>query len=202
MVADGLSRQAAVRWLRHGGYWPLGLALFLILLWAFGDATLGALRYERTAIGAGQLWRLVTGNLVHANFAHLLLNLSGLAVVCLLFPGAYSRQGWAFISVASALAVGAGLWWLAPQVTWYVGLSGVLHGILAAGALSWWRNQSRGLAALLSAVLVLKLGWEQSQGALKWSVDLTVIVDAHLFGAIGGLAAALLVIVPGRLSAR
>ena len=32
-----------------------------------------------------------------------------------------------------ALAISSGLWWLSPRVTWYVGASGVLHSVMAAG---------------------------------------------------------------------
>ena len=41
----------------------------------------------------------------------------------------------------------------------------------------------------LSVVLVGKLAWEQWQGALPLSGDMPVVVDAHLYGAIGGALA-------------
>ena len=78
---------------------------------------------------------------------------------------------------------------LEPQLEWYVGLSGVLHGALAAGAIGWWRHESKPLALALTAVLVGKLAWEQWQGALPLSGDMPVVVDAHLYGAIGGALA-------------
>jgi membrane associated rhomboid family serine protease len=76
-----------------------------------------------------------------------------------------------------------------PQVTWYVGLSGVLHGALAAGAIAWWRHESRLLALYLSVIFLGKLAWEQWHGPLPLSGDLPVVVDAHLYGAIGGATA-------------
>jgi hypothetical protein len=75
---------------------------------------------------------------------------------------------------------------LEPQLEWYVGLSGVLHGALAAGAIGWWRHESRALALALTVVLVGKLAWEQWHGALPLSGDMPVVVDAHLYGAVGG----------------
>jgi rhomboid family GlyGly-CTERM serine protease len=164
----------------------VGLGLCLFFLWAVGDQVLDGLRYERGALANGQLWRVITGHLVHASASHLALNLAGLALMVALFPGEYSRREWCLVGFASAFAISAGLWWLQPQVHWYVGLSGVLHGVLAAGALGWWRTQPRLLAGALTAVLLLKLVWEQWHGALGWSGDLTVIVDAHLYGALGG----------------
>ena len=75
---------------------------------------------------------------------------------------------------------------------WYVGLSGVLHGALAAGAVAWWRYESKLLALLLSAIFAGKLAWEQWHGALPLSGDLPVVVDAHLYGALGGALAGVL----------
>jgi len=79
---------------------------------------------------------------------------------------------------------------LQPQLLWYVGLSGVLHGALAAGGVAWWRYESKPMAALLSAIFFGKLTWEQWQGALRLSGGLPVVVDAHLYGACGGVTAA------------
>lgn len=185
------ARLAAVRWLRQGGAWLVGLGALLAVLTLADSGLWLDLRYERFGIVVGEIWRLATGHLVHADIRHLLLNLAGLVVVALLFPGEYSPREWAFVGLASAAAVTAGLWWLNPEVDWYVGLSGVLHGLLAAGTLAWWRSQPPGLALALTAILAGKLAWEQAQGALVWSGDLPVIVDAHLWGAAGGFAAAL-----------
>ncbi len=171
------------------------LAILLVVLWASEERSVPALRYERAGLAAGELWRVITGHLVHASLQHLLLNLAGLGLVVLLFPNEYSPREWFLVGVVSSLTIAAGLWWLDPEVGWYVGLSGVLHGVLAAGALAWWRSQTRLLAGLLTAVLVVKLLWEHWQGPLGWSGDLSVIVNAHLYGAVGGgLTAALLIL--------
>lgn len=192
MTADGLPRLPIVRSWRHPGALPAFVAAALVLLWFAGDPVLASLRYERSAIGHGELWRLLTGNLVHANGRHLLLNLAGLGLVAMLFPGEYSPRQWLAIGVACMVAVAAGLWWGNPEVEWYVGLSGVLHGLLAAGAVAWWRSRLRWLAVWLMGILVAKLLGEHWFGAFDWSGDLAVIVDAHLYGAVGGTLAGIL----------
>ena len=157
-----------------------------------------ALRYERAALAEGELWRLLSGNLVHLGGAHLALNAGGLALVALLVGRRLPLRTWSGAALLSAAAVGLGLWALAPEVGWYVGLSGVLHGLLATGAaVAAWRGIERGFHLLLLALLTLKLGWEQYAGALPgsdWIAGGTVIVDAHLYGAAGGLLAALLIL--------
>lgn len=153
-----------------------------------------ALRFQRAAIGAGELWRLLSAHLVHLGPTHLALNLAGLVLVALLVGGSLSLGAWGGVLVVCALATAAGLWWFAPETDWYVGLSGLLHGLLAAGAArAIARGVERVFHALLVALLALKLTWEQIVGALPGTAALsggTVIVDAHLFGTVGGLIAA------------
>jgi rhomboid family GlyGly-CTERM serine protease len=172
--------------------WLLGLiALAVVLLALGGDAVLMRLRYERHAVlDAGQYWRLLTAHLVHLSYAHAALNLGGLALVPALFPRHFSTRSWVVIALASAMAIDVGFVWNEPQLQWYAGLSGVLHGALAAGAIAWWRKESKVLASALTVVLVGKLIWEQVFGALPLSGDMPVVVAAHLYGAIGGAAAA------------
>jgi len=162
-----------------------------VLLALGGEPVRLALRYERPAVLAGEYWRLLTGHWVHASSAHLLLNMAGLGLMTLLLARDYSLRQWLVVLLASVFAIDAGLVFFQPQLNWYVGLSGVLHGTLAAGAVAWWRHERWPLALMLSVGLAGKLAWEQWHGALPLSGDLPVIVDAHLYGALGGLAAGL-----------
>lgn len=169
------------------GAWLVGLlAAVLVLLWFTGESGRELLRYERSAVLQGQYWRLLTGHLVHGSGQHLLLNAVGLGLIAALFPREYSLRAWLLILGSSIATIDLGFVLLEPQLEWYVGLSGVLHGALAAGAIGWWRHESRALALALTAVLVGKLAWEQLHGALPLSGDMPVVVDAHLYGAIGG----------------
>jgi rhomboid family GlyGly-CTERM serine protease len=172
--------------------WLLGLLCTAVVLIALGGEEVRlALRYERAGVLAGQVWRLVTGHLVHSSAAHSLLNLAGLGLVTGLFPKDYSLRQWLLIAASSVVLIDLGFVFYEPQLQWYVGLSGLLHGALAAGAVAWWRHETRLLALTLSVIFVAKLAWEQIHGALPFSGDMEVIVAAHLYGAIGGALAAL-----------
>ena len=152
------------------------------------------LRYQREEILHGQLWRLLSAHLLHLGGAHLLLNLCGLGLVWALFARELSGPGGWRVLLGSALGVGLGLLLFDPGLDWYVGLSGVLHGLFAAGALRRWRERPVE-AALMLPVLVGKLLWEQLLGPLPGTSEVAggpVIVDAHLFGALGGCLGALL----------
>jgi 3-oxoacyl-[acyl-carrier protein] reductase len=87
-------------------------------------------------------------------------------------------------------AIDMGLYFGTPSIAWYVGLSGVLHGMLAAGAFAML-GEMRRFAVLVLAGIAAKLVWEQTLGPLPFSESATggtVITAAHLFGAIGGAA--------------
>jgi hypothetical protein len=73
-------------------------------------------------------------------------------------------------------------------VQWYMGASGVLHGVLAAGACGMYRRGD-GTGAALLLVLVVKLFYEQHSGASLFLGNVPLVADAHLFGTLGGLTA-------------
>jgi rhomboid family GlyGly-CTERM serine protease len=177
---------------RSQGMWLLGLVLAAVVLLSLGGESARLLfRYDRLAVlDAHEYWRLLTGHFVHGSVTHMALNLAGLGLLAALFPRHHSLTGWLGISGLSIATIGVGFVCYEPQLEWYVGLSGVLHGALAAGAIAWWRYESKALALALTTILIAKLAWEQTQGALPLSGDMRVIVDAHLYGAMGGTVAA------------
>ena len=164
----------------------------MVLLECGGDPIRQLCRYDRAAILQGEYWRLLSGHLVHDSWNHLLENLAGIGLLAALFPGDYSLRQWLLVVLLSLICIDVGFVCNEPQLEWYVGLSGVLHGALAAGAVAWWRFESKVLATILTVIFVGKLGWEQVQGSLPSASDMAVVVDAHLYGAAGGLVAGLL----------
>src|SRR5919108_6379590 len=113
------------------------LALALLLLPEVeGEAARQALAYERGALQQGQWWRLLTAHFVHLDLEHAVLNGLGVVLMWALFARDYSPLRWLAIYCGSALAVSAGLWFLSPELYWYVGASGALHGVMLAGTLA------------------------------------------------------------------
>lgn len=173
-------------------WWPLLLVAVLCLGLALGgDAARMWARYDRAGLVQGEVWRLVTGHLVHLGWGHLWPNLLALGLLGWLLEGVLTPLQWLTVSLAAALAIDAGLYALDPAVQWYVGLSGVLHGYVACGAWLLFKRGSR-LGALLGIGLAAKLAFEHWWGPLPMtevSAGGPVIVAAHLYGAAGGLAA-------------
>ena len=180
----------------------LGLALLCLAVQAGGHPWQELLQYQRTALEKGQLWRLVSAHLVHLGWAHALMNITGLGLVIALFATRTSPRVLFLLLVVSALAVDAGLWYLHPEIQWYVGLSGALHGLLAGLLLLQWTNWNRRYLWLI-LLLSVKLVWEYVAGPLPVTGEIAggpVVSQAHLFGAVGGTLAAMVISVMSRRS--
>lgn len=168
-----------------------------------GDWSRVWLSYERDPIASGQVWRLLSGHFVHLGPAHLLLNVAGLLLVWALVGRSLPARRWLAVGAVSMAAIDAGFWVQQPQLQWYVGLSGLLHGLLAAGVFAEIRAGRRD-AWLLAAMLAFKLVYETAAGPMPGSEAAAggpVVVAAHLYGAIGGLLASVVSPVsPGKAS--
>ncbi|TLZ26924.1 MAG: rhombosortase [Gammaproteobacteria bacterium] len=167
----------------------LGACAVLLLAALTGEAGRALLRYERGALAAGQWWRLLTAHVVHLDIRHALLNSLGLALLWALFARDYSPRQWGAVVLGAMAAIDAGLWLCDSTLLWYVGSSGALHGVMAAGALAHVRRGQRD-GWVLAGLLAMKLAYEHWLGALPFSGLGTVVVSAHLYGAIGGTAVA------------
>jgi rhomboid family GlyGly-CTERM serine protease len=172
------------------------LALFL-LPELDGQAAREALSYQRTALAGGQWWRLLSAHFVHLDFQHAALNAMGALLMWALFARDYPPWRWLAIYLGACLTVSAGLWFLNPEIEWYVGASGALHGVMTAGTIAHLRRGDLD-GWILAIFIVAKLGYEQFAGALPFAGSPDTVVDAHLYGAIGGVVLALTLGLAGR----
>jgi len=179
---------------------PLTLAGLCVTLQV---AHLGpTLMWQRRLIQDGQWWRLLTGNFIHLGWPHLLMDLAGLGLIWLLFGTALRAWQWLLALLVTSLAVGMGLYILMPGIGWYLGLSGALHGLYVAGIGGHCRTHPLESAVCL-CLIVAKLAWEGLMGPLPGSdylADGAVVTQAHLLGALGGLAFALVFLAATRWS--
>jgi len=188
----GLDEVRRSTYLRHC-WMGLGIiAVVSLLLELLGDGGRLALAYNRDALEAGEFWRLLTGHFVHLSLTHALLNLAGLALVVWIVGHAFSWSQWLFVTFVSIAIIDVGFWFLNPELAWYVGISGFLNGILAAGLVIGVAGREPG-SIVLAVVVLAKLTWEQTVGPLPGSESTSggdVIVIAHIYGAAGGLLSA------------
>lgn len=188
-LQGGDGRQQASEWIIPAFFVLIGI------MFAFaGDTGRDWLRYDRVWIGQGEIWRLISGHFVHLSWPHLALNSAGLLLVWYLVGATHALRSWLAIIACSLATIDLAFWFLNPNLYWYVGLSGLLHGMLAAGITSRLPSMDVETAILL-LLLIAKVGWEQFAGPVPGSVLTSggpVVVDAHLYGALGGVLGALI----------
>lgn len=149
--------------------------------------------WDRDRIAAGEVWRILSGQLVHGSVEHALINIAAGVLILVLPDGRASYGQWATALLVTGLSVGLGLSW-APWPDVYSGLSGALHGLLA-----WLvcRCASRERAGwlLVGLLLAVKIAAEQIFGSdlgTRAAIGVPVAIDAHLFGASAGVVVGLL----------
>lgn len=168
---------------------PLMFSLACVLIASLPEPVIEILQYHRVHILQGELWRLVSAHLTHLGWGHLIMNLAGFWLILALFPDTLPPVRCLILLLLLTLGTSGGLWLFSPEVSWYRGLSGILHGLLCWGALNQLRQQPS-VSLFVIAFVVFKLSWEQWQGPLPGSESLAaggVIVDAHLYGAVCGV---------------
>ncbi len=187
--------QGLISRIRHATHWHYAAALIIasLIVGALGDDGRELLKYDRPAIESGEIWRFLTAHFAHLNNAHLALNMLGLFLTWLLVGRYYSVPGWVFVTTASLAFQAGGFWFLDPNMLWYVGMSGLLHGLMLAGAIKGI-GTLRTESLMLCGLVIAKLIYEQFMGPLPGSESTSggnVVVNAHLYGAVGGAAAAI-----------
>lgn len=164
-----------------------------------GSEVLASLEYDRTLVLGGEVWRLLTGNLVHWSVGHLALDAAAFLVVGLLLEPVQGPR-YPAVLLGSALAVGFALLAFLPGITVYRGLSGVATGQFAAAVLEGLRRSRHWRESVLllgaGALLLFKLVHESATGVMMFAAATHAEIGqpvplAHVAGAIGALAISL-----------
>ncbi|WP_243695477.1 rhombosortase [Rheinheimera sp. D18] len=174
--------------LKHYLPYLLLAAIMLVLAW-LPEQWQNMLQYNYTDITAGEYWRLITGHLLHSNTWHLIMNIGGLLLAMALHAVYFSYRQLAWQWLLCAVAIGLALYYFSPDIRIYVGLSGLLHAMLALGAIKDIQlKMTTGWLLLIG--LVAKVIMEQCFGPdtdLAELINANVAVDAHLYGVISGI---------------
>lgn len=180
---------------------PHWIALALLLgAWAIVGAMLpadAASALDWRPARSHEAWRWFSAVAVHHSALHLGANVLGVIGVALLgSAGELPPRSAVAWFLAWPATHGALL--MQPELTYYAGLSGVLHaGVAVAGVHLLWqrRGAQRLIGAALLAALVIKVGVEAPWRAVLvrpagWDVD--IAPAAHAAGALAGAACAAL----------
>ena len=170
---------------------PIILILIAFIGYGFEPASSELLRYHFDQIKLGEYWRLITGNFLHTNFIHLLLNCAGVLFIWVLHAEHYTVKSYFLVLIACCLGNAVGLYFFSDMQS-YVGLSGALHGVIAWGAIKDIKTGERSGEWLLIG-LIVKVTFENLVGpsdSVKELIGADVAVEAHLFGLVTGLVIA------------
>lgn len=166
----------------------LAFATATLLLAAVPGWSEGALEYNREAIANGQWWRWLSGHFIHYGLYHLGMNVLALVAIGWVLLKTLPLRDFLVLWLVCSLGVSGGLFWLNPELMYYAGLSGVLHGLLVAG-LMFTLPQTPLFNGTALIIVAVKIGREQLPDfdTSHELLPVPVAVDAHLFGALGGL---------------
>jgi membrane associated rhomboid family serine protease len=167
----------------------LGVAGFVLLLWLLElvDLIVGG-RLDHLGIHPRSLHGLIgiaLAPLLHAGFGHLLTNTLPLLVLGSLLM-IHGLKTAVFVSLVIAAISGFGTWLIAPTKSIHIGASGLVFGWV--GFLLWIGFLERKWWGILLSIAVgffygsILLGVLPLQEGISW--------QSHLFGALGGIAAA------------
>ncbi|MFD2166944.1 rhombosortase [Thalassotalea euphylliae] len=165
---------------------PVIVALLALLAFVFNNHV-AFFDYDKVKILNGELWRIVTGHLFHTNGYHLLLNLAGLTLLTAIHKQFYTIKSYVLLFLGCAVIISIIMLYFS-SLERYVGLSGILHGIFAWGALKDIQHKEN-TGYLLFLGLWVKIVMEQINGAsndVSSLIEATVAIDAHLYGAAVG----------------
>jgi rhomboid family GlyGly-CTERM serine protease len=154
--------------------WTAAVCAAALVATAFASAGWGAdaLVSDRRLLG-GELWRALTGPLVHATWAHLVRDVALTAIVGIAYEEPLARR-WPVL-ILLGLAVPTLVSLTAGGVSIYYGLSGLSHALIAAAVgveLVARRGPARLLAAVVAAAMGAKVGYELVSGSPAFFMDL------------------------------
>lgn len=180
---------------------PIGITLLcaaaaVVLTAAAREGAIDVVLATRAGVAAGQLWRLVTGSLVHATWGHLVRDLALLVFVGVAYGDAIGRRRFGWLCAAGLAIPAAAVFALEPDIGVYYGTSGLTHALLAAAVVGELRRPStrslRVIAVAVGVILGVKLGYESLTGAPMFPMDLGSGIRqmpiAHAAGALVGLS--------------
>ena len=115
-------------------------------------AAQAALQYDRSAISAGQHWRLVTGHMAHWGWRHLAGDISAMVLLC----WAIGLRNWrksVLTALGGAVVISLAITIASPETIVYRGLSGINYGLLAWAVLARLAASPGRIAACYATLL-------------------------------------------------
>ena len=146
--------------------------------------------YTRGTVFQGEVWRIITSQLVHTNWPHYLLNISSVWLFTFLFYTTINFKTFTINLFLLIVAVGVCIHLWEPDILWYAGLSGAIYGLYLIGAYSALKSNDY-LVGIGTALIILgKVGFDQWLRPIHDNSELIearVVTEAHVYGVCAAL---------------
>ncbi len=160
-------------------------------------------QYQGDWFQNSEYWRAISGHFTHLGWRHLLLNASGFILIWILYGKLFKASTWLIMFLFISLGISFGFTIFDTDIESYVGLSGVLHGFMAAAVIAGLQQEMKTEPSLFpweSAIMIIglsgKIIYEQIIGPVPFTQPASggdVVVNAHFYGVIiGGLCGLLI----------
>lgn len=147
------------------------------------------LAFRRSLILDGEYWRLITAGIVHTNYTHLMMNLSGLLLFVFSFPKRLAWHTLTLLSLLLASCINLAILLFIQQAKYYYGFSGALYGLF------WWfslvmcfhvRQKLYLLYCLFLITKVIHDIWLPADSLSSQLIQAPVFWPAHIIGMLLG----------------
>jgi len=141
--------------------------------------------YTREAVYQGEVWRIITSQLVHTNWPHYLLNISSVWLFAFLFYTTINFKTFTINLFLLIVAVGVCIHFWEPRIFWYAGLSGAIYGLFLIGAYSALKSGDYFVGVGTTLLILGKVGFDHWFEPIQDNSELIearVVTEAHVYG--------------------
>ena len=158
----------------------LSITALASLLYVYLGAAAETLVWSRTDISDGEVWRLLTGHLIHSDVNHALWDILAFFIIGTMLEQ-YSRKSMLIAIVTSLILINSWLWWGLTDLLYYCGLSGIINTMMGLLLYQLWRQQPQPIILLISGLYIAKVLIENSMGQAMFTDTLwPALPSVHL----------------------
>lgn len=162
------------------------LTFVIIILYLLGQNIFDLLMFDKKAILSGEVWRILTGHLVHCTFSHLFWNIVAFIVLGFVIETRSLNKFVASLLI-SWIFVSVWIFFGEKTITAYCGLSGVLTGLLVMAVYIKFKETNNKIYFFVLLATSCKIIFEIiTNNAMFSKLSGQVIPGAHIAGFIGG----------------
>ena len=143
--------------------------------------------FSQEKISSGEVWRIWSGQFVHINYLHLLLNGLGFGILIFLYQHSISTTQLFVQIVYLASCIGLSLYFFSPKIQLYAGFSGILYGLFIIAAIQAHIGKDYLLSYPVFLIITGKIIWDKLDNTDINFINITVADNAHIYGYLSAL---------------